>query len=258
MLQTVDARPIVVGRAAPAVLASTAIGLQISYPLLSGSARSRVTVATVVVFAAAVVASALVTRRRSAVAALAAVAAIGLAAELVGSHTGVPFGRYRYADTLGLRLAGVPLVIALGWLMMAWPAALAARRLVTGRLARVVVGAWALAAWDLFLDPQMVDAGHWAWAHPDPHLPGVATVPLTNLAGWLAVSIPVSVLLQRVLDHHPARVPGDGWMHGLYLWTYASSVLAVGVFLGLPWAAGWGAVGMGVVAVPLARRLSAR
>ena len=44
-----------------------------------------------------------------------------------------------------------------------------------------------LAAWDVFLDPQMVDDGHWRWADPTPGLPGVDGVPLTNFAGWLLV-----------------------------------------------------------------------
>ncbi len=52
----------------------------------------------------------------------------------------------------------------------------------------VTAGA-ALAAWDVFLDPQMVDAGHWTWADPSPGLPGVAHVPLTNFAGWLLVAV---------------------------------------------------------------------
>ena len=36
-----------------------------------------------------------------------------------------------------------------------------------------------------------------------------------------------------------------------YLWTYYASVLAHAVFLGLPASALWGALGMGLVAVPL-------
>ena len=58
-----------------------------------------------------------------------------------------------------------------------------------GRLLRVaLLGGAAMAAWDLFIDPQMVAAGHWRWAHPDPGLPGTAGVPLTNALGWLAAS----------------------------------------------------------------------
>jgi putative membrane protein len=46
-------------------------------------------------------------------------------------------------------------------------------------------------------------------------------------------------------------------MFALYLWTYASSVVALLLFLDLQAAALWGALGMGAVAVPLAMRLRA-
>lgn len=259
MLRTAEPRAALTIRAAPATLVLAVVGLQICYPLLGGQQRARVTVATVIVFAAASLTHAWLTRGVSMACVLGAVAIIGFTAELIGSHTGVPFGDYTYAPTLGARLWGVPLLIGLGWLMMAWPAALVARRLTRGPASRIVVGAWALASWDLFLDPQMVDAGHWTWSDPNPHLPGVDTVPVSNLLGWVLVAVAVSALLQRALDAHPRRPnTGDGWMFGLYLWTYASSVLALGVFLHLPWAALWGAVGMGVVAVPLAARLRTR
>jgi putative membrane protein len=50
---------------------------------------------------------------------------------------------------------------------------------------------------------------------------------------------------------------GDGddtVMVGLYLWLYVGWTIALGAFLGLAAAAGWGALGMGLVAVPLAVR----
>ena len=40
-----------------------------------------------------------------------------------------------------------------------------------------------------------------------------------------------------------------------YVWTWASSTLALAAFLGLPAAALWGGIAMGAVAVPLARTL---
>jgi len=60
--------------------------------------------------------------------------------------------------------------------------------------------------------------------------------------------------LLRPLGGAAVAVPdaGDEPMYALYLWTYASSVLAHAVFLGLPASALWGAAGMAVVAVPLA------
>jgi uncharacterized membrane protein len=235
------------------VCAAAAVALQICYPLVSESesTRDHLTTAVVVVFMAAVTlhaAGCLGVPRGLTVVAVSA--GIGFAAEIVGVHTGIPFGSYGYAASLGPRLAGVPIVVGLAWAMMAWPAALVARRLARTPTGQVVVGTWALASWDLFLDPQMVAAGHWAWRDPTPHLPAVPTVPITNLLGWLAVSALVSLAMQHLVGARTVRP--DGPMLALYLWTYASSVLALSAFLGLGSAALWGALGMGLVAVPLA------
>jgi putative membrane protein len=168
--------------------------------------------------------------------------------------TGYPFGAYAYSDALGPRLAGVPLVIPLAWTWMAWPAWLVSGRLAGGHpVARVAVAGWALAAWDLFLDPQMVTEGYWHWRHPSPALPGVPDVPVTNFAAWFAVGTVLMALL-LAFGGRAARACRrvDAPMLALYLWTYAASVLAHAVFLDLPASAAWGALGMGLVAVPLA------
>jgi putative membrane protein len=134
--------------------------------------------------------------------------------------------------------------------MLAWPAAIAARRLVRGPVARVVVGAWALASADLFLDPQMVAADRWTWHAPAPHLPGVPDVPLTDYAGWFAVALILSVAVQALLNRAPDA--DDTVPIALYLWLYAGWIVALAAFLDLGAAAAWGGLGMGVVAVPLA------
>jgi putative membrane protein len=227
---------------------------QICYPLTADATRAGLTVATVVLGYALSVGHALLTRGPRAAAALVAVATGGgFAIEALGVATGFPFGSYDYSGELGPKLAGVPLVIPLAWTWMAWPAWLTAARLVAPGVARVALAAVGLAAWDLFLDPQMVAAGHWRWRFPSPSLPGVDTVPLTNYAGWLLVSAAVSLLLQLVLRAAPDG--DDRWMFALFLWTWLSSGLALGAFLGLPAAAGWGLLGLGLVAVPLIGRL---
>jgi putative membrane protein len=239
------ARPV---RGALPALLGVAVGLQIAYPLVHGAVRDHLSVLIVVLLAGTCITHAALTRGpRTALLLLLVTAVPGYAVEVLAVHTGVPFGSYRYATTLGTRLLGVPLVIGLAWTMLAWLAALSARRLVSGRAARVVVGAWALASADLFLDPQQVAAGHWTWLHPAPHLPGVPGVPLTDYAGWLAVAFVLSAAVQAI-----ASDGDDALMVALYLWLYVGWVVALGVFLGLGAAAGWGALGMGIVAVPLA------
>jgi len=241
-------------RRSPAVLVALTVLAQISYPLVGGSARNGLTVATVVLGFAAAVTHAAVTRGLRVAAVLVLITSGGgLLVEAVGTATGVPFGEYAYSDSLGPAVLGVPWVIPLAWTMMAWPAWLAAARLATGWV-RVVVAGWALASWDLFLDPQMVDAGHWAWASAEVALPGVPGVPVSNYAGWLLVAVLMFGLLHTLADaRRPA--PSDAPMLAFYLWTYASSVLAHAAFFGLPASAAWGGHGMGLVAVPLAVRL---
>jgi putative membrane protein len=183
----------------------------------------------------------------------------GLVAEAVGVRTDVPFGAYSYAGTLGPQLLGVPALVPLAWVSMTWPALVVARRLTRGasrarRLLTSLVGAWALTAWDVFLDPQMVDLGHWTWADPTPSLPGVTGIPLTNFAGWLLVSwLFVTVLDAVVPDTHAGRpAPSDAVPVAVYLWTFGSSVLAHAAFFGRPPVALVGGLLMGLVAVPLA------
>jgi len=238
----------------PAALAALGVLAQILYPLVHGSARSVDTVAIVALIGSACLAHAY---RCGLLAPVAGVTVVGgFAVEVLGVHTGYPFGHYHYSSSLGPKLLGVPVVIALAWPMMAWPAALVSRRLVEGQTARIIVGAWALATWDLFLDPQMVAAGRWHWRDPTPHLPGIPHVPLTNYAGWLVVAFAMSFALQWSLRSHP---PNDrGIPIPLYLWTWASSTLALGAFLDLAGAAAWGGVAMGTVALPLLVRLRSR
>jgi uncharacterized membrane protein len=229
---------------------------EIAYPLTGGEVRDRLTVLTVLLFCAASVVHALLTRGpRTAALLVAVTAGGGLAVEAVGIATGVPFGSYAYADSLGPAVLGVPIVIPLAWTMMAWPAWLVARRLVRRTPVRIAVAGWALAAWDVFLDPQMVAAGHWSWDHPVPGLPGLTGVPLTNYAAWLGVALVMMALLS-LLDVHTGPSTGgpmtDAPLCVAYLWTYFSSVLAHAAFLGLPASAAWGAVAMGPVAIPLA------
>jgi carotene biosynthesis associated membrane protein len=234
----------------PWTLAAATMGAQIGYPLVSGEALRRLTIATVLLFCAASVSHAAATRGAAWAGRLVAVTAGGgLLAEAVGVATGAPFGRYTYADSLGAKLLGVPVVIPLAWTMLAYPAFLAARRLVRGRVAVPLVGGIGLASWDLFLDPQMVAAGHWWWAYPEPALSGVPGIPVTNFAGWLAVSVAMMAILDRLL---PAVRADDRLPALLFLWTYASSVLGAAVFFDRPTVALVGGLVMGAVAIPYA------
>jgi len=238
----------------PWLLAGGGVLTQITFPLTGGGTYA-LTVAAVVLLAASALTHALTRGVGTATALVVVVGGGAFAAEAIGLWTAFPFGAYDYTGTLGPEAAGVPLLVPLAWIMMAWPALLAARHLLDRLLTRrprwltVVVAAWALTAWDVFLDPQMVDAGHWAWDNPTPALPGVPGIPVTNFVGWLVVSLVITLVLDPLAGDAPDSP--DGAPLAVFCWTYLSSVMANAVFFGRPWVALVGALVMGVVAVPL-------
>ena len=183
----------------------------------------------------------------------------GCAAEAVGVATGVPFGQYAYAGTLGPQLLGVPLLVPLAWTMMAYPALLAAPAARAGAAAPGgrrwrCSGGGTLAAWDLFLDPQMVAAGHWTWAHPAPSLPGVPDVPLTNSAGWLLVGTPDDRAARPRCSAARARRPREALPAALLAWTWLGSVRrATSSSSAAPGSALSAAIGMALLVVPYLR-----
>src|SRR4051794_4687344 len=232
----------------PWALLGALVLTQITYPLTGGSARAAITVLTVVLGYLLSVSHALLTRgARAALVLVGAATAGGFAVEAVGVATGFPFGTYDYSGQLGPKLLGVPLIIPLAWTWMAWPAWLAAIRLAAGRAARVLLAAIGLAAWDLFLDPQMVGEGYWTWRDPVPALPGVPGIPVGNYLGWAGFALVLMTVLSTATGT-PRRE--DAPMLALWFWTYASSVLAHAVFLDRPASAAWGGLAMGAVVVP--------
>jgi uncharacterized membrane protein len=245
-----------VGQGLPLALTAALVGTAIAYPLTEGAGRDAVSWAIVVLGSTLSVVHAWLSRgRRTGVGVLLLVAGTAVAFESVGLATGFPYGRYSYSDTLGPTLLGVPFLVPLAWLMMAWPSWLLAELLTRSArrsrtVARIAVAAAVFAGWDVILDPQMVQAGYWTWAHPEPGLPGIDTVPLTNLAGWLLAGAVLMTLLDLLVRR--LAVPGGprigpaaplialGWMT-------LGGALAHAGWLGLPGSAAWGAA----LAVPV-------
>ena len=143
-------------------LFALAIGLQISYPLVSGDALRYVTILFVIAGALLMLVHALLSYGFKYFAIFGSVTFIfSLLVEILGSKTGWPFGTYSYADSLGFKVAGVPIIVPFAWIMMAHPVLIAARKTFPNWA--FLYGGAGLMVWDLFLDPQMVSVGKWTW-----------------------------------------------------------------------------------------------
>ncbi len=252
----------------PWALAGLLVLTAIAYPLASGSGRDAVSWAIVLLGSALSVAHATASRGwRTAAGLVALVVVVAVAFEAVGLATGFPYGSYSYSDALGPTLLGVPLLVPLAWLMMAWPSWVVGARLSRlGAAAvrppvRIAAAAGVFAAWDVVLDPQMVQAGYWTWVHPSPGLPGIDTVPLTNLGGWLLAGLVLMALLDALVRR--TGVPGsprtgDGPVLLAIGWMVLGGALAHAGWLDLPGSAAWGAVlGLPVAALLVAAHVRA-
>lgn len=181
---------------------------------------------------------------------------IGFLAEAIGVATNFPFGEYAYSGGLGWSLLDVSVIVPFAWLMLAYPSWWVARYIIRGSTklrvgARVLLGAWALTVWDIFLDPQMVAAGNWGWANPEPSLIGTPGIPLTNYAGWLIVSMLMMLFIEFVTRRSTKPIQTQPVMLAVYLWTYFGSIIANLTFFENTGVALAGGVFMGTVVVAL-------
>jgi putative membrane protein len=142
--------------------------------------------------------------------------------ELIGESTGWPFGTYSYDPSLGPQLLGIPIVVPFAWAMMAHPLLIVARRMT--KKWTFLYGGFALMAWDLFLDPQMVGDGRWKWEVTGSHVPFQPDIPLSNMFGWLLAGITLMAILNFSLPKEQRK--------------YGSSLLAADVFLAWSWFGG--------------------
>ncbi|HEU0013405.1 MAG TPA: carotenoid biosynthesis protein [Longimicrobium sp.] len=187
--------------------------------------------------------------------AFAALYALSLGSELLGTSAGIPFGDYRYTEALGTRWFGlVPALIPLSWFFMAVPSYALARHALPGAgrgAARVLLASLVLVGWDLSLDPAMSHATrYWVWGQPGPYY----GMPLLNLAGWYVTGLALMAALALLrADAWIARLPVR-WMALFY---GANLLLPVGMIAARGM---WGALAatLGALAVAgMAMRLRA-
>src|SRR4051794_9292800 len=174
--------------------------------------------------------------------------AIGFGAELAGVETGLPFGAYHYSGKLGPRVAGVPVLAAAAWMMMARPAWVTAGWLTRRPVARIAAAAGALTAWDVLLDPRMAREGYWTWDRRGRY----EGIPASNFAGWFATGLAVFAAFALLDRSWPA--PGDDGALALYAWIWGGESFANAALWDQPVTAAAGGTAMGAFVLPALRR----
>jgi uncharacterized membrane protein len=192
-----------------ALPAAVAVAGMIATPLMRPRGRARRALSGVVVGGLFATTASAAAGRWGTPRAATAATTVGAATTLiehVGTSTGFPFGSYAYSGMLRPTVVGVPVAVPLAWFAMAVPAREAARSALGSRstvASRIALGAVALTAWDLFLDPQMVAEGYWRWARAGRY----RGIPISNFAGWLLTAAGVMAVLEVVLPPNQAADP---------------------------------------------------
>jgi len=141
----------------------------------------------------------------------AGIAAGTFAVEYAGVHTGFPFGSYRYENTLGSLLGGVPWTMGLAWVGVILNGALLSGS--RGRLVRALeTGTWVVLL-DLVLDPVAEARGFWHWQDGGAYY----GIPAANFAGWFVVGALLSLLLPSGNVLASARFAALRVMQGMLL-----------------------------------------
>lgn len=144
---------------------------------------------------------------------------ITLGAELLGASTGAIFGPYHYTDAWPVKVLGlVPPVLPLAWFMMlycsvrmaevlgsGWTGCLERRSVLGAGLQMIAlstIGALAMVAWDLGLDPVMVQLGFWEWEESGVYF----GIPLSNYIGWFLTAFVVQTMYRTATGPRPLAV----------------------------------------------------
>jgi len=106
----------------------------------------------------------------------------GFLVEVLGVKTGKIFGSYYYGTTLGFKVATVPLLMGVNWVILIFSTGqmIKSFKIRNGILASLL-GGLCLILFDFFLEPTAMKFDYWHW---DRHV-----IPLQNYVAWFIVSV---------------------------------------------------------------------
>jgi len=105
---------------------------------------------------------------------------IGFVAEYLGVNFGLIFGEYIYPETLGPKLAGVPLIIGINWFLITFCVASLVYYFNINSFLKVVIATIVTVLIDVLIEPVAMELNFWNWENN--------VVPIQNYLGWAVIS----------------------------------------------------------------------
>ena len=120
---------------------------------------------------------------------LVAVGIAGWLVEAIGTNTGIIFGGYTYGQSLGFKVFGTPLSMAVNWMISVYMVAIVLKYWFKNIWMLGLIGALLMVLYDILLEPVAIRLDMWSW--------DAGTPPIQNYVAWFVVSFPLVVLLGR-------------------------------------------------------------
>jgi putative membrane protein len=127
---------------------------------------------------------------------LAVVYTFGYLLELAGITTGKIFGQYFYGNNLGIKLADVPLIIGINWVMLSYCSMSVVGvlsnkfTLLKNQLIAPVIGALLMVFSDFWIEQLSQRLDFWYWKNN--------TIPIQNYTAWFLFSFAFNFLFIRL------------------------------------------------------------
>ncbi|MEZ4829458.1 MAG: carotenoid biosynthesis protein [Bacteroidia bacterium] len=103
----------------------------------------------------------------------------GYLVEVAGVFTGAIFGSYSYGSALGFKIASVPPLIGLNWVMLVYITGMISQRMVSNIWVRATLGAVLLVLLDILIEPVAMRFDFWRWRDD--------SIPLQNYFAWFLI-----------------------------------------------------------------------
>jgi len=133
------------------------------------------------------------------IAAITIVAVAGFFVEVAGVQTGIIFGEYTYGKTLGWQWLGVPLVMAVNWLILVYcAAAVVGRRSEWDIWLKAFAGAVIMVTMDFLIEPVAIKYDFWEWAN--------VVIPSQNYLAWGLISFGLLMVFHRLVPPIDSKV----------------------------------------------------
>jgi len=138
-----------------------------------------------------------------------AVFLLGYGIEVAGVKTGLIFGEYEYGTILGPKVAEVPLILGLNWVLMIYGGLAITSKTGWGMIPVSFINGLLVTASDIIIEKFAIMTGMWTWAGGHP--------PLRNYIGWFVISFIFSLIYYKTVYSQSRNVAVAIYIYQLIL-----------------------------------------